>query len=316
MKKLMVVGNDLIAQQAVSLIAQKCRSRELPDCDLAAVLVDATSDHTLLMNHCQRLEVPAMACRDLNSPETLDRIKSIGPDLVFSLGNLQILKSGFLGIPPEGVVNFHNALLPRHAGGNACTWAIFEGDAMHGVTCHYLDRGVDTGDIIAQLGFPIKEQDTAFDLLIRCMEKALLLLPRVLPPLLQGMIKPVGQDFFKRTHHHFKELPNNGLIDFNWPSERVCNLVRAMNLGPVIDEMPRAKTFHRGELFFVEKALCCQTTGHELPGTVLAAGQDGLLVRAGRGAVKILSVRNRDHEPISLARLLEAYGLSPGRVLG
>ena len=315
MKKLMVVGNDLMALKAVSRITARCRSHALPDCELSAVLVDATTDDPRLANHCQRLDVPVIAGPNLNSPEILGQIERIGPDLIFSLGNLQILKSDFLGIPTGGVVNFHNALLPRHAGGNACTWALFEGDAMHGVTCHYVDQGIDTGDIIAQVGFPIRESDNAFDLLLRCMEKALTLLDRVLPPLLQGRIQPLKQDFSKRTHHYFGELPNDGLIDFNWPAAKVCDMVRAMDLGPVLDEIPRAKTFYQGKPFLVEKAVCTECAPQAAPGTVIEASPDRLVVQAAGGTVEIASARDGDNRPLSPWELIRSHALEPGCVL-
>ena len=316
MKKLVVAGNDLMAIKAVSLIACQCRSRALPDCELSAVLADSSEDATRLVNHCQWLDVPVIACRDLNSPYVLDQMERIGPDLVFSLGNLQILKNDFLEIPKGGVVNLHNALLPRHAGGNACTWALFEGDRMHGVTCHYVDQGVDTGDIIGQLGFPVKDDDTAFDLLIRCMQKALVLLEKALPPLVAGAVRPIGQDLSKRTHHYFKELPHGGLIDFSWPAEKVCNLVRAMNLGPILDQIPRAKAFHRGKPFFVETAAVSGAGAEAAPGTVLVASRGRLEVAAGRGRVLVLSGRDGDNEPASPDELIRDHDLTPGCTLG
>ena len=139
---------------------------------------------------------------------------------------------------------------------------------------------------------------------------------KVLLPLMQGRIRPLKQDFSRRTHHYFKELPNGGLIDFNWPAKKVCNMVRAMNLGPVLDDLPRAKTFHQGEPFFIEKAAWAESTAQAEPGTVIEASREKLLIKAGVGEVEVLSARSGANELVSPGELIKVHGLSQGSVLG
>jgi len=55
-----------------------------------------------------------------------------------------------LGVPARGAWNLHPGPLPRYAGLNAPSWAIYRGEQRHGVTVHRMDRGIDTGDIAYQ----------------------------------------------------------------------------------------------------------------------------------------------------------------------
>ena len=68
-----------------------------------------------------------------------------------------------LHIPKLGILNLHNSYLPWNKGAHPCTWAIID-QTPHGVTCHWLDEGVDTGDIYHQRKLDILEGETAHQL--------------------------------------------------------------------------------------------------------------------------------------------------------
>jgi methionyl-tRNA formyltransferase len=83
------------------------------------------------------------------------------PDLLVIYGFNWILPPAVFGIPRLGAVNIHPSLLPRYRGPAPVLWAIRNGDPEIGVTVHRLDRGVDTGPILAQRGgVPLDEDVT------------------------------------------------------------------------------------------------------------------------------------------------------------
>jgi len=87
-------------------------------------------------------------------------IKSLDPDYIICVHFPYIVPKEILKIPREGVLNLHPAYLPYNRGWHTPTWAIFEG-TPYGATLHFMDEGVDTGDIINQKKIKILPDDTA-----------------------------------------------------------------------------------------------------------------------------------------------------------
>lgn len=92
---------------------------------------------------------------NINSPESLDFIRSLNPDVVISLASNQIFRAELLALPPRGCINLHTAMLPRYRGLMPLFWAMSNDDAEVGVTAFLMNKGVDTGPILRQESFPI-----------------------------------------------------------------------------------------------------------------------------------------------------------------
>jgi methionyl-tRNA formyltransferase len=95
---------------------------------------------------------------DANEAECERLLKSLAPDLLV-LGTSRILRPHILSIPRVGVLNPHPGLLPDYRGVDVIPWAIYNGDPV-GVTIHFVDRGIDTGDVVAQRRFEVRPGDT------------------------------------------------------------------------------------------------------------------------------------------------------------
>ncbi|MDH3683345.1 MAG: formyl transferase [Acidimicrobiia bacterium] len=95
---------------------------------------------------------------DLNAPDSQRLLGELDPDLIV-LGTSRILRSPVLSIPRVGVLNAHPGLLPAYRGVDVIAWAIHNGDPV-GVTIHFVDPGVDTGDIVAQQTIDLRSGDT------------------------------------------------------------------------------------------------------------------------------------------------------------
>ena len=80
---------------------------------------------------------------------TLTSVAQASPDFIVSHGCRQILRPYLLDLFPDRVVNLHIAYLPWNRGADPHIWSAIEGTPS-GVTIHYVDKGIDTGDIIAQ----------------------------------------------------------------------------------------------------------------------------------------------------------------------
>jgi peptidoglycan/xylan/chitin deacetylase (PgdA/CDA1 family)/folate-dependent phosphoribosylglycinamide formyltransferase PurN len=92
-------------------------------------------------------------CRSLHDPEILQQIRSLKPWLGVSI-SAPILKPGLFTIPELGTINLHKGLLPRYRGMPPGFWELHEEASEAGVTVHWINKGLDTGDIIAERRMP------------------------------------------------------------------------------------------------------------------------------------------------------------------
>src|SRR5205814_4847187 len=98
-----------------------------------------------------------------------------------------------LDLPRHGSINLHPSLLPRWRGSTPIQSAILAGDTMTGVSIILIDKGLDTGPILAQRSVPIESEETHPELSARLAEIGAELLAETLPRWLRGEIEPVPQ---------------------------------------------------------------------------------------------------------------------------
>lgn len=101
-------------------------------------------------------------------------------ELVVLAGFMRIVGPQLLAAFPRRIINIHPSLLPKHRGLRAWEQALAAGDSVAGCTVHYVDEGVDTGDIIAQAEVDVLPGDTAESLHARIQEAEHALYPQVI----------------------------------------------------------------------------------------------------------------------------------------
>jgi phosphoribosylglycinamide formyltransferase 1 len=151
--------------------------------------LDARIDLLIVDRDCPALEsadlsgIDAMICdpKDYASREDWDNhlwhiFNSHDPDLVICAGFMRVLGPGALGAA-RCIINTHPSLLPKYPGMHAVRQALEAGESETGATVHYVDAGLDTGEIISQISVPILETDTEESLheTIKTLEKDQLL---------------------------------------------------------------------------------------------------------------------------------------------
>ena len=96
------------------------------------------------------------------------------PDIIASVYYRNIIRKRVIDRAKIGSFNVHPSLLPTHRGCSSTPWAIIEGDQITGVTFHYIDEGIDTGNIILQAAIQIDPQETQGSLFNKCMKLSLI----------------------------------------------------------------------------------------------------------------------------------------------
>jgi methionyl-tRNA formyltransferase len=172
---------------------------------------------------------PARRVRD---PAFADDVRAEGVELLLNVHSLYVVKGEVVAAPRIGSFNVHPGPLPEYAGLNAPSWAILHGEPEHGVTVHWMDAGIDTGEIAYEARFPIAPDETAFTLSAKGVRAALPLLRRLLeaaaaePPAI-----PREKQRAVPGRYYGREAPNGGRIDWTASAEQVERFVRAADYG-------------------------------------------------------------------------------------
>jgi methionyl-tRNA formyltransferase len=115
---------------------------------------------------CKRHGVEYRTAEDVNSPEFLDGLRAIGPDIVVSVSCPQIFKKDLINVPSFGCLNIHGAVLPHYRGVLPSFWMLANGEKEAGVTIHFVVEKIDAGDVVGQKVFEILP-DESLDAFIR-----------------------------------------------------------------------------------------------------------------------------------------------------
>lgn len=273
-------------------------------------LLIACAEHILKnKKHCNvslictpNVEVIAW-CRAQNVDHVTDikdfetHLTRIGVDYLFSIVNYQYLSISLLSSIKQLAINYHDALLPRYAGVNAPSWAIYNNEIEHGVTWHVMTVKFDAGDILEQLPVSIDKDETAFSLNIKCYEAALWGFKTLFAKLLKNKLTFTKQDVLNRSYYGYKsQLPRFGIIDWNDRAEDIIRMVRCCTFDKYPNRFGLVKCLIGAEIYYVDQVE--EVKGRNispLPGRIIALDRKGLTVETGT-------------MPLKLTRLLDGQG--------
>lgn len=153
------------------------------------------------------------------------------PALIISAVNKYIFPNEILSKPNIVAINYHNSILPNHRGAHAEAFSIFDMDRYTGVTWHYIAKEIDQGDVIAMEKLSIDRDDTSISLLSKQNKEALKLLKSFLSDLLSNKIVNVKKVYPGGELHLSKDLPSNGVLNFEWSIDKMYAFLRSFDYG-------------------------------------------------------------------------------------
>jgi methionyl-tRNA formyltransferase len=249
----------------------------------------AASPFSALKSLCRRREVSygTNLAREEISEGLLRRTR---PTLVVSAYNAFLFPRAVLEHEPLRIVNYHDALLPRHRGRNAPAWTIFEMDECTGVTWHDVGTEIDRGAVIVQSGFSVPPDITAIELTRRLLELGGRTFVSVLPALLDGSAaaSPLGPD--PGTYHRASDVPNDGLLDLGWDVDKAYAFLRSVDYGR-LPVFPVPRVLWRGREIAILEYGRPEVDARRDAGRIVEAGKGWLSLRDDR---KVLRVRTEE----------------------
>ncbi|MBF0432491.1 MAG: hypothetical protein HQK83_14500 [Fibrobacteria bacterium] len=189
------------------------------------------------------LDIPIYCPQTPRDPEFLDTLREIAPDIIIVVGYQFYLPEALLNIPPMGVVNFHTSLLPRHCGRHPGFLTIWYGDKETGMTVHFMDAGLDTGDIMYQNKVPVLPGDTVDSLYKRIWDSCEPIVKTLLDDLDNNAVPRIPQDPEQYIYNY--ELDE---CDFELDFRQTAQLLKNRS-----DMMPGKFFFvHQNEKYFIK----------------------------------------------------------------
>lgn len=185
-----------------------------------------------LLPLAKKLGFKTLMPKTLKDPDVISFIRSCNPDLLVNPFCNRIIPKEILDIPRLGTINFHYGKLPEYRGRFIVTHLILNGEKSTHVTAHFMDEGIDTGDIIFEKQVKILPNDTARTLYFRCTETALLLFEKVLNYAISKKPFPKFKQIGKVNYFAHKE-PNDGMVYLSWDQKTIEKFIRAMTFPPI-----------------------------------------------------------------------------------
>lgn len=255
--------------------------------------------------------LPVFQFEKASNPESIEKIRSLAPDIIVVVAFGEILSDEFLKIPKLAIINVHFSLLPKYRGAAPVHWALINGEKETGVTIQHLAKKLDTGDIILQEKVPIAEDDTAGTLSARLSDIGAQLLVKALRQLEQGTAARLPQDESQATYAR-KLTKKDGEIDWRLSAAEIVNRIRGMNPWPgaytLIPENGGGKI-----LKLLDGKVVPEPEGE--PGQVVSAAKK-LVVATGKRSVELLCVQPEGKRKMQAEEFLRGHHLPEGTVLG
>ena len=237
----------------------------------------------------------------IKEPDFIERMRNLKPDIIVVVAFGQFLPQELLELPRYGCVNVHASLLPEYRGAAPIHWAIINGEELTGVTTMYMDRGMDTGDMIHKASVTIGSNETTGELHDKLKELGARVLSRTLSEIAAGKAPRVTQNHALAS---YASLLTRETEKINWqePAEVIHNKVRGLN------PWPGAYCLLSGKTLKLWKTKVTDDTVQGIPGSVLI--QNGKLeVQTGRGRIELLELQPESKKRMSVGEFIRGQAL-------
>ena len=234
-----------------------------------------------------KIKVPFLFNSDVNSASFIDGIEQFNCDLFISMSFNQIFRQKIRTLPRVGVINCHAGKLPFYRGRNILNWALINDEKEFGITVHFVDDGIDTGDIIRQRVFPIIDEDNYQTLLNRSYIGCSEILYEAVQEIQSGNFETIKQNSIDPIGSYFSQrLPGDEAIDWNQDSREIFNFVRALTFpGPL------ALTHYGDNFVRVSRAVPVYEMRpyKSIPGSIIGKPKGFIRVKTKNTAVDIVT---------------------------
>lgn len=246
----------------------------------------------------------------IRQPEFIAQMAALAPDAIIVVAFGQFLPQALLDVPPLGCINVHASLLPKYRGAAPIHWSVINGETTTGVTTMFMDKGMDTGDMILKAEIAIGPDESSGELHDKLKVLGADLLARTLELTGDGAAPRTRQVDSQATYAPLLTRETER-IDWYKPAQAVHNLVRGLN------PWPGSYCLHRDKLLKVWQTSFRPTgTAAAQPGQVTAVNADSVIVATAAGTVELREVQPENRRRMAAGEYARGYDLHVGEILG
>lgn len=254
-----------------------------------------------------KYDIEVFQPENLKTPEVLELMSNLKPDLIVVVAYGKILPSTILNLPSLGCINVHGSLLPKYRGAAPIQWSVINGEKVTGVTTMYMNEGLDTGDIILQSETKLGKDETAGELFDRLSSMGADLLMETLKKFECGCIVRKKQDDNNATYAPMLDK-SFAKIDWNNSATKIHNLVRGLNPWPIAMTVVNEKIL---KIYKTKvKTDICGSPGEvkSIKPFIVACGDNS--------AIEILELQLESKKRMCSSEFFRGYRLDLGTILG
>lgn len=256
--------------------------------------------------------IPVYQPEKVRESDSVEMLKKMNPDAIVVAAYGQILPESILNIPKYGCINIHASLLPKYRGAAPIEWSIIDGEEKTGVTTMYMEKGLDTGDMIEKTEVIIERDDTGESLHDKLAEAGAKLIITTLNALENGTASRTKQDDSQSCYASMlkKEMGN---IDFTKTATQIERLIRGLI------PWPCAYTTIDGKNVKIYKADVKSLDGEAKmakPGEIIEVTKKSFTIACGEDALVIRSLQPEGKKQMDAASYLNGNKLTVGMTAG
>lgn len=232
---------------------------------------------SVLIDMAKQNSIPVEMSKNINSEDFRRKMINYNVDLFVSMSFNQIFKANMIYLPRFKTINCHAGKLPYYRGRNVLNWALINDESEFGITVHYIDEGIDTGDIILQRTFPITDEDSYKTLLERSYSECASVLYDAIKQIQNNSVCSIKQDTIDALGMYCgMRQPGDEIINWNTTSREIFNFVRALCIPG-----PMATSWIAGNKICINKVKMVNGAKSyiNIPGQVIGKTQEGFLVK-------------------------------------
>ena len=254
-------------------------------------------------------ELPVYQPETLKDGAISGLLEELCPDIIVVVAYGKILPEYVLKFPKYGCINVHGSLLPEYRGASPIQRAVIDGKNVTGVTTMYMDKGLDTGDMLLKREYEIGENTNtgeAFDDLAKIGAELLL---ETLDGLEKGSITPIPQNENSATYAE-KIFKDECAVSFDESAQTVHNKIRGLY------PFPGAFCYNGGKMLkLCESRVCKDDVPDGKPGEVVGLSKEGILVKCREGALLLTKLKPEGKGVMNASDLINGRKISMGDML-
>lgn len=292
--KIICIGSNIESQIALEYLVDA-------SCDILALItrpsgkVGAVSDYTDLHPFCKQHNITTIDTVDVNCDETIQMIKELDADYLFTLGWSQIFSGGLINCFKKGIIGSHPTKLPEGRGRAPVPWTILQNKKSSAVSFFFIDEGVDTGEIILQRGFSIPENCYANDLYSIIAKELGIGFVNIYNLLKSNSPLSIIPQSSTEVTHTAKRTKLDGVIDFNKNSKEIDLLIRAVSY-----PYPGAYSYYNYQRIYFHKCEMISVNDYfGLNGQILQIEENRIRVKLKDGSIWLSEMRSEDGSLLS-----------------